>query len=175
MLLNFGDPKQKLIKSVIVPIGNIGLFMKISAIEQLIEVFRRLIFSLVIGNYDAHAKNFSVSSDDAISLSPAYNLVCTALYEDLDTTFAMLIGKANDFESLDEEALRQLFDTIQKKYNTIRKQLIKYADLSLNAVSDVVTGFKEGDYYQIDLDSAERILEIVKANHETVIRVLEYK
>jgi len=142
-----------------------------------IEVFRRFIFSLVIGNYDAHAKNFSflVSADGTFLLSPAYDLVCTALYEDLDTTFAMLIGKANDLESLDEEALGQLFDTIQKKYNTIRKQLIKYADLSLNAVSDVVTEFKEGDYYQIDLDSAERILEIVKANHETVIRVLKSK
>jgi len=140
-----------------------------------IEVFRRLIFSLVIGNYDAHAKNFSflISEDGSITLSPAYDLVCTALYEELDTTFAMLVGEANDLESFDEEALRQLFDTIQKKYNTIRKQLIKYADLSLKAVSDVVAEFVEGDYYQTDIDSAERIFQIAKANHKVVIEVLK--
>jgi len=140
-----------------------------------IEVFRRFIFSLVIGNYDAHAKNFSflVSADGTISLSPAYDLVCTALYEELDTTFAMLIGKANDLESFDEAALIQLFDTIQKKYNTIRKQLIKYADLSLKAVLDVVAEFVKGEYYQTDIDSAERILEIAKANHEAVIGALK--
>jgi serine/threonine-protein kinase HipA len=156
------------------------LFSKINQfslvpVKDDIEVFRRLIFSLVIGNYDAHAKNFSflVSGDGSISLSPAYDLVCTALYEELDTTFAMLIGGVNDLESFDEEALKQLFDTIQKKYNTIRKQLIKYADLSLKAVSEVVSEFKERDYYQTDIDSAELILQIAKANHEAVIGALK--
>jgi len=91
-----------------------------------IEVFRRLIFSLVIGNYDAYAKNFSflVSSGGSISLSPAYDLVCTALYEELDTTFAMLIGEANDLESLDEEALKQLFDNIQKNIARYESNLL---------------------------------------------------
>jgi len=156
------------------------LFSKINQfslvpVKDDIEVFRRLIFSLVIGNYDAHAKNFSflVSTDGSISLSPAYDLVCTALYEELDTTFAMLIGEANDLESFNEEAFRQLFDCIQKKYSAIRKQLIKYADSSLKAASDIVDEFIEGDYYQVDIDSAKRILEIAKANHEAVIGALK--
>ena len=140
-----------------------------------IEVFRRLIFSLVIGNYDAHAKNFSflVSADGTISLSPAYDLVCTALYENLDTTFAMLIGEAKDMQSLNEAMFRDLFSKIQKKYHTIRQQLIKYADTSLKAVSDTVQEFTKGDYYQVDLDSAERILEIAKANYLILLRVLK--
>ena len=139
-----------------------------------IEVFKRLIFNLVIGNYDAHAKNFSflILPEGAISLSPAYDLVCTALYEDLDTTFAMLIGEAKDLKSLNEDSFKQLFEVIQKKYNTIRKQLIKYADSSLKAVSGVVAEFLEGDFYQVDIDSALRILEISKANHEQVLKAL---
>jgi serine/threonine-protein kinase HipA len=155
------------------------LFSKINQfslvpVKDDIEVFKRLIFSLVIGNYDAHAKNFSflVSADGSITLSPAYDLVCTALYEDLDTTFSMFIGESKDLESLNEDAFRQLFDIIQKKYNTIRNQLIKYADLSLKAVSDVVAEFFEGDYYLEDLSSAARILEIAEANHEIVLRAL---
>lgn len=156
------------------------LFSKINQfslvpVKDDIEVFRRLIFSLVIGNYDAHAKNFSflVSADGTISLSPAYDLVCTALYEDLDTTFAMLIGDAKDMASLNEVMFKALFSKIQKKYQTIRQQLIKYADLSLKSVSDTVQEFKEGDYYQIDLDSAVRILEIAKANHVILLKALK--
>lgn len=156
------------------------LFSKINQfslvpVKDDIEVFKRLIFSLVIGNYDAHAKNFSflVADDGTISLSPAYDLVCTALYEDLDTTFAMLIGEAKDMQSLNEVMFKDLFSKIQKKYHTIRKQLIKYADSSLKAVSESVTEFKKGDYYQVDLDSAERILDIAKANHMILLKALK--
>ena len=140
-----------------------------------IEVFRRLIFNLVIGNYDAHAKNFSflIRADGTISLSPAYDLVCTALYEDLDTTFAMKIGSANDLQSLNHEAFKQLFGAINKKYITIRKQLLMFADKSLQAVSGVVHEFEEGEYYQSDIDAALQLLAIAKANHVVVRRALE--
>jgi hypothetical protein len=62
---------------------------------------------------------------------------------------------------------------IEKKYNIIRKQLIKYANLSLTSISSVVTEFKEGDFYQRDIASAERILAISKANHKAVLKALE--
>jgi serine/threonine-protein kinase HipA len=140
-----------------------------------IEVFRRLIFNLVIGNYDAHAKNFSflIRADGTISLSPAYDLVCTALYEDLDTTFAMKIGNANDLQSINHEAFKQLFGAINKKYITIRKQLLMFADKSLQAVLGVVHEFEEGEYYQSDIDAALQLLAIAKANHVVVRRALE--
>lgn len=156
------------------------LFSKISELCEVpvkddLEAFRRIIFSLVVGNYDAHAKNFSflISEDGKIALSPAYDLVCTALYEDLDTTFAMLIGKSNDLESLTNESFEQLFTDIDKKYNTIKKQLIKFVDQSLKAISDVVAEFIEGDYYQPDIESAERILAIAKSNHHVVTKALK--
>lgn len=156
------------------------LFSKINQfslvpVKDDVEVFRRLIFNLVIGNYDAHAKNFSflVAADGTISLSPGYDLVCTALYEELDTTFAMLIGEANDMATLNEAMFKDLFSSVQKKYNTIRQQLIKYADSSLKAVSDTVNEFKAGDYYQVDIDSAQRILEIAKANHVILLKALK--
>ena len=156
------------------------LFSKISEfcevpVKDDLEAFRRIIFSLVVGNYDAHAKNFSflISEDGKIALSPAYDLVCTVLYEDLDTTFAMLIGKSNDLESLTNESFEQLFKDIDKKYNTIKKQLIKFSDQSLKAISDVVAEFIEGNYYQPDIESAERILAIAKSNHHIVTKALK--
>jgi hypothetical protein len=85
----------------------------------------------------------------------------------------MLIGEAKDLESLNEGMFKQLFNIIQKKYSAINKQLIKYADSSLKAISDAVTEFKEGDYYQVDIDSVQHILEIAKANHEIVLKALQ--
>lgn len=47
------------------------------------------------------------------------------------------------------------------------------ADLSLKAVSDSVTKFKKGDYYQVSLDSAERILEVSKENQLILLRAIK--
>ena len=42
---------------------------------------KRLIFNYLIGNADAHAKNFSfLYKDQAPTLAPAYDLLCTAIY-----------------------------------------------------------------------------------------------
>lgn len=131
-----------------------------------VEVFRRMIFNLVIGNYDAHAKNFSflVSPDARIVMAPAYDLVCTALYEDLDRTFAMSIGAARTLEQLNQTEFKALFDVIQKKYPTIRNQLIRFCDASLQAMSGAVAQFIKGDFYSADIDAAAQMLRIAEVN-----------
>jgi serine/threonine-protein kinase HipA len=54
-------------------------------IDSLREAARRIAFSVVIGNGDAHLKNWSLIYPDTRipSLSPVYDLVSTALYRDL--------------------------------------------------------------------------------------------
>ena len=49
------------------------------------EMVRRTVFNLLIGNGDAHLKNWSLIYPDRkiARLSPAYDLVCTAAYPDL--------------------------------------------------------------------------------------------
>jgi serine/threonine-protein kinase HipA len=48
------------------------------------ELFKQLVFSWLIGNGDAHAKNFSIleSTSGEWRISPAYDLLCTRFYED---------------------------------------------------------------------------------------------
>ena len=47
--------------------------------EQLAEFIRRLVVNILIGNADAHLKNWSVIYGDRVTpqLSPAYDLVST--------------------------------------------------------------------------------------------------
>lgn len=65
--------------------------------RDLISLFEAVLFNYLIGNNDAHAKNFSllyVPSGDRIQveLAPLYDLVCTASYAGLSPKMAMKIG-----------------------------------------------------------------------------------
>ena len=56
-----------------------------------------VIFNFIIGNHDAHGKNFSLLYDrtnqrKSVRLAPLYDLVCTTVYPQLSTNMAMKIG-----------------------------------------------------------------------------------
>ncbi len=61
---------------------------------DLIALLEAVIFNLLIGNHDAHAKNYSLLyiPDQSIRLAPLYDLVCTVYYEELTDKMAMKIG-----------------------------------------------------------------------------------
>ncbi|TDQ14848.1 type II toxin-antitoxin system HipA family toxin [Phyllobacterium brassicacearum] len=63
---------------------------------ELLEAVRRIVVNILIGNGDAHLKNWSFLYPDAgdISLSPAYDLVPTFLYGDDD--MALPFGNNNN-------------------------------------------------------------------------------
>jgi len=62
---------------------------------DLIALLDAVIFNLLIGNHDAHAKNFSLlyMPDRSIRLAPLYDLVSTVFYPELTDKMAMKIGK----------------------------------------------------------------------------------
>jgi serine/threonine-protein kinase HipA len=70
--------------------------------RDILRLLDAAIFNLIIGNADAHAKNFSLlHRDGAITLAPLYDLLSTTLYPELSPNLAMKIGgKAilNDIE-----------------------------------------------------------------------------
>lgn len=54
---------------------------------------RRMIFHYLIGNADAHAKNFALLYRDNVpDLAPAYDVLCTAAYPQIAKDMAMAIG-----------------------------------------------------------------------------------
>jgi serine/threonine-protein kinase HipA len=60
------------------------------------------IYNVIIGNADAHGKNFSLLyGAGGVTLAPLYDLMCTAAYPELSANFAMRIAKRatlNDFK-----------------------------------------------------------------------------
>lgn len=62
--------------------------------RDILKLLDAAIFNLIIGNADAHAKNFSLlhSSGGAIMLAPLYDLLSTVIYPNLHVKLAMKIG-----------------------------------------------------------------------------------
>lgn len=62
---------------------------------DLIALLDAVIFNLLIGNHDAHAKNFSLlyTPDQSVRLAPFYDLVSTVFYPELTDRMAMKLGK----------------------------------------------------------------------------------
>lgn len=59
------------------------------------DFLHMLAFNVLVGNADAHAKNYSVMlRPDAISLAPLYDVVPVGLYPSFDRALAMKIGGA---------------------------------------------------------------------------------
>lgn len=88
-------------------------------VDSLLEFSRRLAFNYVIGNGDAHLKNWSLIYTDPRRpvLSPAYDLVATAIYrpvgrpEDLGLKFA----KSKSFKSVRLDN----FERLERKVNAV--------------------------------------------------------
>lgn len=73
------------------------------------QLWLGLVFNVLIGNCDAHGKNYSLLYDSpAPSLAPLYDLVSTAAYGELTTRLAMSIDGATMLEEVTIEAWKRL-------------------------------------------------------------------
>jgi serine/threonine-protein kinase HipA len=76
--------------------------------------FRRLIVFVLVGNCDAHLKNFSLLEKDAgLRLSPVYDVVNTALYDGFDQNIALFInGKKPHLDQVTRDLLQKFGQSI---------------------------------------------------------------
>ena len=78
----------------------------VAARQELVE---RLLFNVLIGNADAHGKNFAILfGEQGATLAPAYDLLCTQAYPALSEAFVMKIGPARRQDELTAVAWQQL-------------------------------------------------------------------
>ena len=93
-------------------------------------------FNLLVGNGDAHAKNFSLLyTAEGIQMAPLYDLLSTALYPDLPLSMAMSIGGTYRFSEVDRvvltegaRALGLRRDYLIRRLDFLRERLPKAAE-----------------------------------------------
>jgi len=88
----------------------------------------QVVFNYLIGNCDAHGKNFSILYTDKgeRTLTPVYDILCTCVYAGLDQTMAMKLGRTSDIHKVklkDWESLaKQLNVSAELVFNTLKRQ-----------------------------------------------------
>ena len=95
-------------------------------------LFERVVLSFILGNGDAHLKNYSIAyrDKDNIRLTPAYDIVCSKLVIPGDEDSAITIhGKKNkllreDFDQLGDDfsiPIKIRYEKFGNKFNVMRK------------------------------------------------------
>ncbi|MFM7035668.1 MAG: type II toxin-antitoxin system HipA family toxin [Planctomycetia bacterium] len=81
-----------------------GVLRSISTVPgvDVMKLLDAAIFNVIVGNADAHGKNFSILyQDGGPRLAPLYDLLSTAMYPELSARFAMKIGTRSTLGELD--------------------------------------------------------------------------
>lgn len=91
--------------------------------------FRLVVFNLVIGNADAHLKNFSLlERPEGLRLSPAYDLVSTLVYPQYDNLTALAIdGQKREIEALSRPVVAKLGTDIGLPVKAVARALDQLA------------------------------------------------
>lgn len=121
----------------------IGLLRK-SATVPVVEINRFIslfLFNLIVGNKDAHGKNYSIIFDKSKKeLSPAYDILSTTYYPMLSEKMSMSINGKFELDEINEGDLHQMSQAaniggklIIKEYHRIKDLLLPTAKKVLNA------------------------------------------
>ena len=125
-----------------------------------------LAFNFIVGNADAHAKNFSILyRDDRASLAPLYDTLSTAVYPNLTPRMAMNIGGAREFDDVSAAS----FDAFAAKCDInpkfVRDRIARLSDGLASAMNDVAvelsdTGHPSPLYKDIFAQSQRRLKQL---------------
>lgn len=101
--------------------------------RDLITLFESVIFNYLIGNNDAHGKNFSllyspIRERFSARLTPLYDLVCTAYFEGLSPKMAMKIGETYLPSEVRFKHWEAFWETIGFSKTRALKQSLGFAD-----------------------------------------------
>jgi serine/threonine-protein kinase HipA len=109
--------------------------------REILKLLDAAIFNLIIGNADAHAKNFSLlhngrDGGGAVTLAPLYDLLSTVLYPNLHVKLAMKIGGKAVLEDIELRHWERFAAEAQIGAPFVRARIKQLC----NAVIDAVDG-----------------------------------
>ena len=101
------------------------------------KMLNAVIFNYLIGNCDAHGKNFSLLYLDQFQLAPLYDLICTLYYKDLDKKMAMKLGGEYSINAITAENFNKLADEIGFAKPAVRRRILELIERILSTLPAV--------------------------------------
>ena len=123
-----------------------------------------MIFNFLIGNNDAHGKNFSIlhHKNGKIEFAPAYDILCTQVYSGLSKKMAMKIGGHYETEKILPEHFEKFWKEVWINAGQFQKMLEKQAFLLPKLVEETILEFEN--------KIGKKILNVVEKNCERTIK-----
>ena len=111
------------------------------SIKQFVKL---MIFNYLIGNNDAHGKNFSILHYDngEITFAPAYDILCTSIYPELSSKMAMKIGGYYESNKIYPRHFERMAKDIGISYTQVKKILINQCQILPDIVKEVSQMFE---------------------------------
>lgn len=114
-------------------------------IEDLQQLWSAIVFDFVIGNFDAHLKNFALIRDAewrTLRLAPLYDLVSTACYEGLSTELPLSIGGKMRSDAVASEHFAQEARTLMLPEGWAMRRLEEISRMAQAAVERAASGLE---------------------------------
>jgi serine/threonine-protein kinase HipA len=97
--------------------------------REVLKLADAAIFNLIVGNADAHAKNYSLLrlQTGEVVLAPLYDLVATHMWKELSPRLAMRFGRAATVEELGKDNLERFAEDAGLPAPFVRRRLFHIA------------------------------------------------
>ena len=135
---------------------------------SIVKFLNMIVFNYLIGNNDAHGKNFSILHypDGKIELAPAYDILSTQVYKDLSSKMAMKIGGHYEPKNIYPRHFERFANEVGISYVQLKKIIKTQTSILPNIVSEVISDF--------DNTIGQEILSIVNKNCKILIDRFEF-
>lgn len=127
-----------------------------------------LIFNVLIGNADAHGKNYSILyHPTGRRLAPLYDLVCTLAWPELSKTPAMKIGRCDSLDTITPAHWQNMARECQIGWPMLQERMADLCDKTLE-------GLRRGEAQAATNDpaAAERVAHIIQERAQALLQGL---
>jgi len=104
---------------------------------DLYKMINAVIFNYLIGNCDAHGKNFSFLYLNELQLAPLYDLICTLYYKDLSKKTAMKLGGEYHINRVTPANFDKMADETGLAKPEVRKRILELIDAILSSLLSI--------------------------------------
>ena len=140
---------------------------------QVLRLLDYVIFNALIGNHDAHAKNFSlIYTRRGTMLAPLYDTLSTAVYANLTDKMAMKIGSKYKFTEVQKQHWEQFAQAAGLSPVQVKKRILTLASL---LPSEAVSLRHELTTQDLNHDILSEIVGIIERRCQLTCKRLEAK
>ena len=134
-----------------------------SPVRDLQAMLDAVIFNCLIGNDDAHGKNFSLlygrdaTGRRTVGLAPLYDLISTARYENLSKAMAMKLGGESDSQKLSQVHFAKFAEDVGLTKPIVRTRIAELASATAKAIDGVSRELPEAKEIALALGERTRM------------------